>query len=88
MPFVWSRKDKDDGSDKGMGGDAGEGRDPSGCPPAQGVDGDTEMTNAPSSGAAGNNSLMSEVQSLLRGRAVTPINPKPRTFRTDRKSVV
>ena len=28
VPFAWNRKDKDDGSDKGMGGDVGEGHDP------------------------------------------------------------
>ena len=52
-----------------MGGEAGDGHghDSNGGPSAQGTDGDTEMTNASGSGAAGNNSLASEVQELLRG---------------------
>ena len=61
VPFAWNPKDKDDGADKGMGGDVGGGHDPSGCPPAHVSDGDTEMPNASTSGSAGNNALMNSV---------------------------
>ena len=78
VPFVWSSSDSDDPSDKGKGGEPGFGQDPGNARPAREGDGDTEMTIAPGSGAVGGNSLAAEVQSLLIGRAVTPINPRPR----------
>ena len=80
VPLIWSRTDSDDPSDKGLGGDPGSGQDSANAPPAREGDGDIEMTIASGSGVVGGNSLAAAVQSLLIGRAVTPINPRPRTL--------
>ena len=85
MPFIWNRKDIDVGSDKGMGGDGGDGQNPSAGLQQQGSDGDTEMANAPTSGSAGTNTLMDYVHALLRGIAVTPLNPHPRVVQAGGK---
>ena len=79
MPMIWTRSDADDLSDKGLGGDSSFGQDSGDIPPSQ-VDGDTEMTIAPGCGAVGGTSLAAVVQTLLIGRAVTPINPRSRTL--------
>ena len=82
MPFALNRKDNDDPSDRGMGGDTANGHESSDCPQSQATDGDTEMA-ALSSGTVGSNNLAAAVQALLLGRAVTPLNHKPRSFCAD-----
>ena len=77
VPFAWDRKDKDDSSDRGVGGDAAGGQESGNCPPTQTSDGDTVMTAAHNAGAGGRSCLMDSVQALLSGWAVLHLSPRP-----------
>ena len=78
MPFVWQRKEKDGSEDNGMEDD--------GLGDLTGEDGSlnnlsTNMAIDPSPSTGSGQVQGSQTAHILRGIAVTPFNPNPRTPR-------